>query len=91
MYFTKPSTSIVAPGGDVLLFPQVSTSIDYEVELAVIIGKPGRIIAKEAALDHVLGYTILNDITRGISSAVTAVSTSKARGLMGPVRWDRGS
>ncbi|MEO1557636.1 MAG: fumarylacetoacetate hydrolase family protein, partial [Pseudomonadota bacterium] len=63
VYFTKPSTSIVAPGGDVLLFPQVSTSIDYEVELAVIIGKPGRNIAKEAAFDHVFGYTILNDIT----------------------------
>lgn len=63
VYFTKPPTSIVAPGGDILLFPQVSTAIDYEVELAVIIGKPGRGIAKENAFNHIFGYTILNDIS----------------------------
>lgn len=63
VYFTKPPTSIVDPDGDILLFPQVSTSIDYEVELAVIIGKPGRNIAKADAYDHVFGYTILNDIS----------------------------
>lgn len=63
VYFTKPPTSIVDPDGDILLFPAVSTSIDYEVELAVIIGKPGRNISKDAAFEHVFGYTILNDIT----------------------------
>lgn len=63
VYFTKPPTSIVPPGGDILLFPQVSTCFDYEVELAVVIGKPGRNIAKENAFDHIFGYTILNDIS----------------------------
>ncbi|MEV8467178.1 fumarylacetoacetate hydrolase family protein [Fluviibacterium sp. DFM31] len=63
VFFTKPPTSIVPPDGDVLIFPQVSTSIDYEVELAVVIGKPGRNISKADAMDHVFGYTILNDIT----------------------------
>lgn len=63
VYFTKPPTSIVPPGGDILLFPQVSTCVDYEVELAVVIGKPGRNIAKENAFDHIFGYTILNDIS----------------------------
>ncbi|WP_223427661.1 fumarylacetoacetate hydrolase family protein [Tateyamaria pelophila] len=63
VFFTKPPTSIVAPDGDVLIFPSVSESIDYEVELAVIIGKAGRNIAKADAFDHVFGYTILNDIT----------------------------
>lgn len=63
VYFTKPPTSIVPPGGDILLFPQVSTCFDYEVELAVVIGKPGRNIARENAFDHVFGYTILNDIS----------------------------
>ncbi|MEO9576028.1 MAG: fumarylacetoacetate hydrolase family protein [Tateyamaria sp.] len=63
VYFTKPPTSIVSPGGDILVFPQVSTSIDYEVELAVIIGTPGRNIPKEAAYEHIFGYTILNDVT----------------------------
>lgn len=63
VYFTKPPTSIVDPGGDILLFPNASTSFDYEVELAVIIGKAGRDIAKENAFDHIFGYTILNDIS----------------------------
>ena len=63
VFFTKPPTSIVAPGGDALIFPSVSESIDYEVELAVVIGKSGRNIAKADAYDHIFGYTILNDIT----------------------------
>lgn len=63
VFFTKPPTSIVPPEGDVLIFPSVSEATDYEVELAVIIGKPGRDIAKADAMDHVFGYTIVNDIT----------------------------
>lgn len=63
VFFTKPPTSVVSPGGDVLIFPGVSESIDYEVELAVVIGKAGRNISKAEAFDHVFGYTILNDIT----------------------------
>jgi len=63
VFFTKPPTSVVPPDGDVLIFPDVSTSIDYEVELAVVIGKAGRNIAKADAMDHVFGYTILNDVT----------------------------
>ena len=53
----------MAPDGEVLIFPEVSTSIDYEVELAVVIGTPGRNISKADAMDHIFGYTILNDIT----------------------------
>lgn len=63
VFFTKPPTSIVGPGGDVLTFPNVSKQTDYEVELAVIIGMPGRNIAKADAMKHVFGYTILNDIS----------------------------
>ena len=63
VFFTKPPTAIVAPEGDVLMFPSVSEAVDYEVELAVVIGKPGRNIARADAYDHVFGYTILNDIT----------------------------
>ena len=63
VFFTKPPTSVVPPDGDVLIFPDVSTSIDYEVELAVVIGKAGRNISKADAMDHVFGYTILNDVT----------------------------
>ena len=63
VYFTKPSTAVVPPDGDVLIFPSLSEAVDYEVELAVVIGKPGRNIAKEDAYEHIFGYTILNDIT----------------------------
>jgi 2-keto-4-pentenoate hydratase/2-oxohepta-3-ene-1,7-dioic acid hydratase in catechol pathway len=63
VYFTKPPTSIVPPDGDVLIFPSLSKAVDYEVELAVVIGKAGRNISKAVAYDHVFGYTILNDIT----------------------------
>ncbi|MEO0830072.1 MAG: fumarylacetoacetate hydrolase family protein [Pseudomonadota bacterium] len=63
VFFTKPPTSVVGPGGDVLTFPSVSKQTDYEVELAVIIGTPGRNIAKIDAMKHVFGYTILNDIS----------------------------
>jgi 2-keto-4-pentenoate hydratase/2-oxohepta-3-ene-1,7-dioic acid hydratase in catechol pathway len=63
VFFTKPPTAIVPPDGDILIFPTVSEAIDYEVELAVVIGKAGRNISKADAMDHVFGYTILNDIS----------------------------
>lgn len=63
VFFTKPPTTVTGPYADVPIFPQVSTSIDYEVELAVIIGKSGRNISKENALEHVWGYTVINDVT----------------------------
>ena len=63
VFFTKPATAVVPPNGDVLIFPSVSEAIDYEVELAVVIGKAGRNISKADAFDHIFGYTILNDIT----------------------------
>ena len=63
VYFTKPPTAVVPPEGDILLFPNVSEAIDYEVELAIVIGRSGRNIARADAYDHVFGYTILNDIT----------------------------
>ena len=44
-------------------FSDLTQQLDYEAELAVIIGKPGRGITKAAALDHVWGYTIVNDVT----------------------------
>ena len=62
VYFTKPPESVVAPGADVV-HHAVTHELDYEVELTVIIGTGGRDIAREAALGHVFGYTIINDVT----------------------------
>lgn len=61
--FSKVPECVVATGAPVLIDPAVSTAIDYEAELAVIIGTGGRGISKERALDHVWGYTIVNDVT----------------------------
>lgn len=63
VFFTKPPTAVVGPGASVPLFTHVSSQIDYEVELAVIIGKSGRDIPREKAFEHVYGYTIINDVT----------------------------
>jgi 2-keto-4-pentenoate hydratase/2-oxohepta-3-ene-1,7-dioic acid hydratase in catechol pathway len=54
---------VIADGEAVSHFTGLTTQLDYEVELAVVIGKPGRGIRKANALDHVWGYTIVNDVT----------------------------
>ena len=63
VYFTKPLTAVTGPGAVVPIFAHVSEAIDYEVELAIVIGKAGRDIPKERAFEHIFGYTILNDVT----------------------------
>ncbi|MEM0286363.1 MAG: fumarylacetoacetate hydrolase family protein [Candidatus Methanomethyliaceae archaeon] len=60
--FMKPSISVIGPN-DYIILPKISKRVDYEVELAIIIGKKGRYIKKEDAYDYIFGYTILNDIT----------------------------
>ena len=61
--FSKVPECVVANHTPVQIDSSVSTAIDYEAELAVIIGKAGRGISKENAYDHVWGYTIVNDVT----------------------------
>jgi 2-keto-4-pentenoate hydratase/2-oxohepta-3-ene-1,7-dioic acid hydratase in catechol pathway len=61
--FSKVPETVIPNQAKVLIDAKVSTAIDYEAELAVIIGKGGRGISKEKALDHVWGYTIVNDVT----------------------------
>jgi len=61
--FTKPSSSIAAQGDPIPLWDGLDAAVDYEAELAVIIGRGGRAIAREAALSHIFGYTIINDVT----------------------------
>lgn len=61
--FTKSVTSINGPGADVPLHEQVTSELDWEVELAVVIGRQGRAISAADALQHVFAYTIVNDIS----------------------------
>lgn len=61
--FSKAPSSVAAPGASVSLGVDPTCSVDYEGELAVVIGRGGRSIAKADALAHVFGYTIVNDVT----------------------------
>ncbi|CAN7467891.1 fumarylacetoacetate hydrolase family protein [Rossellomorea sp. LjRoot5] len=63
MIFTKATHTVIGHGETVLHHDDITEELDYEGELAVIIGKKGRGISPEEAMDHVFGYAILNDIT----------------------------
>ena len=63
IFFTKAPTTVNGPYSEIIIDPAVSEEIDWEVELAVIIGKAGKNIREEDALAHVFGYTVLNDVT----------------------------
>jgi acylpyruvate hydrolase len=60
--FVKVSSVVIGPNEPVVL-PHVTMELDYEVELAVVIGKSGRYIPKDRAYEYVAGYTILNDVS----------------------------
>ena len=61
--FSKLPETVIAPDVPIRIDPSVTTAVDYEAELAVIIGQAGRNIAPADALHHVWGYTIVNDVT----------------------------
>ena len=58
----KPSTAVIGPDEDIV-YPDMSRRVDYEAELAVVIGKTGRHVKEEDFRDYVLGYTCINDVT----------------------------
>lgn len=60
--FLKPASSVIASGEDIV-YPASATKVDYESELAVVIGKRAKNVKEEDALSYVLGYTAANDVT----------------------------
>jgi 2-keto-4-pentenoate hydratase/2-oxohepta-3-ene-1,7-dioic acid hydratase in catechol pathway len=62
LIFLKPSTAVIGSGG-AIAYPPSSQRVDYEGELAVVIGRLCRDVAEEQALEAVLGYTCANDVT----------------------------
>ena len=62
LLFLKPPSSVIGPDQTIILPPQ-SQQVEHEAELVVVVGKRGRWIEPERALDYVLGYTIGNDVT----------------------------
>src|SRR5690554_792244 len=61
--FSKPPTTVTGPNTNILLNPKLTQQLDWEVELAVVMGKKGKYVPKENALDYVFGYTVINDIS----------------------------
>ena len=62
-FFVKTADCVVGPDAPIVHDERLTKKLDCETELAVVIGKPGRHIAVATALDHVFGYTIVNDVT----------------------------
>jgi 2-keto-4-pentenoate hydratase/2-oxohepta-3-ene-1,7-dioic acid hydratase in catechol pathway len=60
--FGKYRNALTAPG-DTVTLPAASAKVDYEAEVAIVIGRPAKEVAEEDALDHVAGYTLLNDLS----------------------------
>lgn len=63
LIFCKFVTSLSDPNSDIVWSPELSTQVDWEAELAVIIGKTGRNIAEDESMDYVAGYTTANDVS----------------------------
>ena len=83
--FIVLSSSVVGPGANVIL-PKASSRVDYEAELAVVIGKAGCQIPTSQAMDHVFGYTIMNDVSaRDVQRATTQWSLGKSFPTFAPM------
>jgi 2-keto-4-pentenoate hydratase/2-oxohepta-3-ene-1,7-dioic acid hydratase in catechol pathway len=61
--FTKFSSAVIGPGATIRWDPALTSQVDYEVELAVVIGRRARRVPAEAALEYVAGYTVCNDVS----------------------------
>ena len=62
-FFLKTGLGVIGPRDEIVRDERVTRKLDYETELLVVIGKPGRHVPRERALAHVFGYSILNDVT----------------------------
>ena len=84
--FSKVPECVVAHRAPVYFNHKVSSAIDYEAELAVIIGTGGKNISKQDALDHVWGYTIINDVTaRDLQGKHSQWLIGKSQDTFGPM------
>ena len=61
--FSKPPTTVTATKTEVIKNTKLTSQLDWEVELAVVIGKTGKYVPKSEAMDYVFGYTVINDIS----------------------------
>ena len=87
LMFLKPNTTVVGPG-DPIYYPPQTSDLHYEGELAVVIGRGGRAIGRERAMEHVAGYAVFNDASvrdwQRHSSQFTPGKNFPATGGFGP-------
>ncbi len=86
--FMKATSAICGPNDDIII-PRKSQKTDWEVELAVVIGKPAKYVSEDEALDHVAGYAITNDVSEREFQAERAGQWTKGKscdnfGQIGP-------
>jgi len=84
--FAKFRNTLIGPG-EAILLPRVSRKVDWEVELAVIIGKVGKYVSRKDALNHVAGYAVANDVSFRDLQYSTRLPDGKTR--MG-LNWVKG-
>ncbi|MDK9698494.1 MAG: fumarylacetoacetate hydrolase family protein, partial [Siculibacillus sp.] len=84
--FLKATSCIVGPNDDVVL-PRDSVKTDWEVELGVVVGSEARYVTREAALDHVAGYCVVNDVSEREFQAERGGTWDKGKGCdsFGPI------
>jgi len=63
VFFSKAVTAVIGPIDPIPFDARVTTKLDWEVELGVVIGRGGKNIAEADAMDHVFGYTVINDVS----------------------------
>jgi 2-keto-4-pentenoate hydratase/2-oxohepta-3-ene-1,7-dioic acid hydratase in catechol pathway len=83
--FVKFSNALIGPGAPIVL-PAVTQQVDYEAELAFVIGRGGKHISRDRWRDHVFGYTILNDVSaRDVQLATSQWTLGKSLDTFAPV------
>jgi 2-keto-4-pentenoate hydratase/2-oxohepta-3-ene-1,7-dioic acid hydratase in catechol pathway len=86
MIFAKYPSAVTGPYDVIELNPDVTAEVDYECELAVVIGAPARRVDAERALDHVLGYCVANDVSaRDMQRGEPQISRSKSLDTFCPI------
>lgn len=84
-FFCKTANTIIGPGQPIVL-PKISQQVDYEAELAVVIGRSARRVSQERALDYVAGYTIFNDVSaRDVQKRSSQWMLGKSFDTFGPL------
>jgi len=63
-FFTKGPDTVIGPNDDIAYDPEISAKWDYEAEVAIVIGRDGRSIPAERAMEHVFGYCVANDVSQ---------------------------